>query len=748
MPFNRRTLIIIVALLAIIGVGMYVRSYYIRTDGKYLLAFDPYYHYRMAETIVEQGSRPAWDTIAAYPTGAPVRHPPLFHYYLAYSYLIVRAISDVSLFQWTIYANIIPTILAIIFAYLAGKTLTNEVGGLFTALFMVVNGSIASRTIIGYTDTDIWIVMFSFAVTYFLFKTIKSEKTRKDLVYPFLLGFSLFLFSLTWVGHWHLIILVGGTFCLWFLMDAFRKRVDMKMALAAAVAIFSFIIPFAVYEKDYGTAVILGVLAVAWVLFSRIRTSHVRRIVTPAVGLVAALVAAVTLQSEGMFDKIILILRTLSGQSSPVSSGLILPDVSVSIIQRFDVTFSNAIQLLGALLLIFPLGLAFLLWKRDRFSLFTLGYLGLYLAGTGALLLMGGRYLMLFAIPLVLAGGIFFGMLPEILKPRVTTKGMWAVGFVCALSVVPCYLGASDASQAQSVMDDNLWEALTWIRDNTPEDAVVLSGWDSGYWIESIAKRRTVMNGSQYDIWWRMVKFGKAVETTDEDTAMKEVYGFDNLSEVQALREFPETDTTAETKEMSGFVEDDAYVLISEWTVLTFYWLSYFGNWDYVTGEGKGRIYNPMWIQGARKLYVGTDYIYGDQNSVFSVVKEGENYHSYIIDQSRGYVPTMGTLFVRDGVMYFYERENGELGVIFVPPKSIQYFEVVKTWEDMPNQVFLIKKEDLECMLTRMFFFNGEGLHYFELVKDCGTAKVFKVHKVPQDFGQGVTTVEDTYTPV
>jgi asparagine N-glycosylation enzyme membrane subunit Stt3 len=748
MPFNRRTLIIIVALLAIIGVGMYVRSYYTRTDGKYLLAFDPYYHYRMAETIVEQGSRPAWDTIAAYPTGAPVRHPPLFHYYLAYSYLIVRAISDVSLFQWTIYANIIPTILAIIFAYLAGKTLTNEVGGLFTALFMVVNGSIASRTIIGYTDTDIWIVMFSFAVTYFLFKTIKSEKTRKDLVYPFLLGFSLFLFSLTWVGHWHLIILVGGTFCLWFLMDAFRKRADMKMALAAAVAIFSFIIPFAVYEKDYGTAVILGVLAVAWVLFSRIRTSHVRRIVTPAVGLVAALVAAVTLQSEGMFDKIILILRTLSGQSSPVSSGLILPDVSVSIIQRFDVTFSNAIQLLGALLLIFPLGLAFLLWKRDRFSLFTLGYLGLYLAGTGALLLMGGRYLMLFAIPLVLAGGIFFGMLPEILKPRVTTKGMWAVGFVCALSVVPCYLGASDASQAQSVMDDNLWEALTWIRDNTPEDAVVLSGWDSGYWIESIAKRRTVMNGSQYDIWWRMVKFGKAVETTDEDTAMKEVYGFDNLSEVQALREFPETDTTAETKEMSGFVEDDAYVLISEWTVLTFYWLSYFGNWDYVTGEGKGRIYNPMWIQGARKLYVGTDYIYGDQNSVFSVVKEGENYHSYIIDQSRGYVPTMGTLFVRDGVMYFYERENGELGVIFVPPKSIQYFEVVKTWEDMPNQVFLIKKEDLECMLTRMFFFNGEGLHYFELVKDCGTAKVFKVHKVPQDFGQGVTTVEDTYTPV
>ncbi|MBU7015681.1 MAG: hypothetical protein HXS43_12720, partial [Theionarchaea archaeon] len=725
MPLNRRTLIIIIALLAVIGLGLYVRSYYIREEGDYLLAFDPYYHYRMADTILEEGSRPQWDAMAAYPTGAPVRHPPLFHYYLAFSYLVVRSVSDVSLFQWTVYANVIPVILAIVFAYLAGRTLTNEVGGLFTALFMAVNGSIASRTVIGYTDTDIWIVMFSFAVTYFFFKSIKSEKTRESVIYPFLLGFSLFLFSLTWTGHWHLFILVWGAFCLLFLIDAAKRNFDRNMILAAVVTLFSFIVPFALYKEQYVVVGILGLLAVGWALSSRAGISRVEKIVIPLVGLAEVAVTAITLQSEKVTQRAILVLNTVSGQSQSGTSGIMMPDVSVSIVQRFDVTFSSATQLLSAILLIAPLGIVFLLWKRDRFSLFTLGYLGLYLVGTGALLLMGGRYLMLFAVPLVLAGGIFFGRLPEILGTRVTTRGMWAAGFVCALSVVPCYLGASDACQAQSVMDGNLWEALTWIRDNTPEDAVVISGWDSGYWIESIAERKTVMNGSHYDIWWRLVKLGKVMETTDEEIAVKEIFGFDNASEVRALREFPETKTRPVTREMSGFVEDDAYLLISEWTVLTFYWLSYFGRWNYVTGEGEGRLYSPMWIQGARKLYVGTDYIYGDQSIAFSVIKEGENYHSYIIDQNAGYVPTMGTLFLKDGVMNFLRRENGEFGVIFVPPESIQYFEVLKTWEDMPNQVFLIKQEDLECMLTRMFFFNGEGLHYFELVKDCGTAKVF-----------------------
>ncbi|MBU7045474.1 MAG: hypothetical protein HXS54_03475 [Theionarchaea archaeon] len=361
-------------------------------------------------------------------------------------------------------------------------------------------------------------------------------------------------------------------------------------------------------------------------------------------------------------------------------------------------------------------------------------------------MLQGGRYTLLFAVPLIVATGAFFGFLPEVLEGKVTSKGVCAVILICSLSVIPCYTEGAKVSRATSAMSDDMWEALTWIDESTPQDAVVICGWDMGYYVEAIARRRSVMNGSHYDIRWRVVKYGKAVETTDEELAVKEIYGFSDRSEVEGIRNFPENSDDIILQEMSGFAEDNAYVLVSEWTMLTFYWLSYFGNWDYTTGKGEGRVYNLMWAQDARKLLSATEYIYGDASVSFSVTKENENFHTFILDES-GYVPLMGTLFFKGGDMYFFQKEGGELGVMYVPPWNIPYLGVESRWPDVPSQVFLIKEADLECMLTRLYFFNGEGLHYFELVKDCGTAKVFKVHKVSQEFDQGVITQEDTYTP-
>jgi dolichyl-diphosphooligosaccharide--protein glycosyltransferase len=39
-------------------------------------------------------------------------------------------------------------------------------------------------------------------------------------------------------------------------------------------------------------------------------------------------------------------------------------------------------------------------------------------------------------------------------------------------------------------------QALSWLRDNTPEDAIVVSWWDQGYWIEAMANRTTLADGS------------------------------------------------------------------------------------------------------------------------------------------------------------------------------------------------------------------------------------------------------------
>ena len=745
---NHRTLIIILTLLAIIAVGIYIRSNYVRPDGKYLLAFDPYYHYRMAETIVEEGSRPEWDVLAAHPTGSPVRHPPLFHYYLAYTYKVVDIFSDMTLFQWCIYANIIPIILAIVAAFYAGKVITNEIGGLFTALFAAVNGAFSSRTLIGYTDTDIWIVLFSFAVIYFLFRALKSEEKH---VWSFLCGFSLFLFALTWRGNSYLLLLVFSAFVLFLLVDAVRKQVDKDLLSVFALSFLSFMLPWTVYSGYYITGLALFVLGILWFFGGKIsvqiKNPELKRLVIPVICIVIVVITAKVFYDEGVFTYATQNAAKLLGITSPSAKAAYLPDISVSIVQRFPLNLSAVSKLFSLLLLVAPVGLIFLLWKQDRFSLQIFVFLALCFLETGVIMLMGGRYTMLFAIPLILAAGAFFGILPEILQGKITSKGIFAAGAVCALVVIPCYMGGADVSTASSTMNDDLWELLTWAEETIPEDAVIISGWDMGYWIESVAKRKSVMDGNHYDIWWRVIKYGKLVETQDEKVAMKEIYGFLNESEVEALREFPEENEVFLTKEMQGFAEDNAYILVSEWSILTFYWLSYFGNWNYTTGEGEGRIYNPMWSQDARKLVSATEYIYGDQNIGVVVVKEDSQFHSFFLGEE-GYIPTLGTLFIKDGQTYFLKREEGGGGIIYVPPETLPYFDTGQQWPDMPSEVFLITDEDLECMMTRLYFFNGEGLHYFELVKDCRTAKLYKVHKVPQEFDQGVITEEDTYVPI
>ncbi len=745
---TRRHLIIFIVLIAIMGVGMYLRSQYVRADGKYLLAFDPYYHYRMAETILEQGSRPEWDTLAAYPTGAPVRDFPLFHYYLAYSYKVINTFSDMSLFQWCIYANVIPLVLTIVAAFYAGKVMTNEVGGLFCALFVAVSGAISSRTVIGYTDTDIWIVLFSLVASCFLFAVLKYER---KCVWSLLLGLSLFLFSLTWRGHWYVSLVIFSAFVLYLLVDAVRKEFDRNLLTAFAVSFLSFMVLWTVYNGVTTTGailILLGILLGIGERFSvQLRNPQLKRWGIPLLCAVIIGITVKVMYAEGVFSFALERGGQLLGIVSPEAKAVYQPDISISIVQRFGVSLATMSHLFSLLLLVAPCGIIFLLWKRDKVSLRISVYLMLYLLETGVLMLMGGRYTMLFSIPLILAGGAFFGILPDILKRRVTSKGVYAVVAVCALSVIPCYVGASQISAPSSAMTDDMWELLTWADETLPEDAVIISGWDTGYWIESIGRRHTIMNGGHYDVNWRVVKFGKLVETQDEEVAVKEIYGFSDESEVRALREYPDDGTKPVETEMQGFAEDNAYVLVSEWGMLTFYWLSYFGNWNYTTGQGEGRIYAPMWALEAHKLLSATEYLYGDQDITIAMIREDNHFHSFIYGEE-GYIPTIGTLFIKDGQMYFLQREEGTGGVIYVPPRSMPYFETVQTWPDMPSEVFFIAEQDLECMMTRLYFFNGEGLHYFELVKDCGTAKLYKVHKVPQEFDQGVITEADTYIPV
>ena len=60
----------------------------------------------------------------------------------------------------------------------------------------------------------------------------------------------------------------------------------------------------------------------------------------------------------------------------------------------------------------------------------------------------------------------------------------------------PLIFNTPQGSKLVVPFNDAWKEALRWIRENTPEDAVIVSWWDYGYWITTNTGRRTVADGA------------------------------------------------------------------------------------------------------------------------------------------------------------------------------------------------------------------------------------------------------------
>jgi dolichyl-diphosphooligosaccharide--protein glycosyltransferase len=72
-------------------------------------------------------------------------------------------------------------------------------------------------------------------------------------------------------------------------------------------------------------------------------------------------------------------------------------------------------------------------------------------------------------------------------------------------------------SGSQFDISTNDWsDAMQWLRENTPEDAVIASWWDYGYWISTLAERKTLADNSTL-LDWQIRKIAATYMSTPED---------------------------------------------------------------------------------------------------------------------------------------------------------------------------------------------------------------------------------------
>ncbi|MBI2139584.1 hypothetical protein HYU14_01560 [Candidatus Woesearchaeota archaeon] len=140
--------------------------------------------------------------------------------------------------------------------------------------------------------------------------------------------------------------------------------------------------------------------------------------------------------------------------------------------------------------------------------------------------LKGVRFILLMVPPLAIGAGITFGYMSSVLsrlaaKPLKIKKAVISAILFLVFSyylVGPVGAGISVAKNYLPSVNDQWWDVLTKIKDNSQPNAIINSWWDFGHWFKYIADRGVTLDGSSQNappLHW----LGKTLLTPDENEA-------------------------------------------------------------------------------------------------------------------------------------------------------------------------------------------------------------------------------------
>ena len=83
---------------------------------------------------------------------------------------------------------------------------------------------------------------------------------------------------------------------------------------------------------------------------------------------------------------------------------------------------------------------------------------------------------------------------------------------------------ASAKSFAPGIYQWQWQNAMSWVRQNTPTDAVFAHWWDYGYWLQSLGERATILDGGNAIIYWNHLLGRHVLTGADENKALEFLY--------------------------------------------------------------------------------------------------------------------------------------------------------------------------------------------------------------------------------
>ncbi|MCP8308179.1 MAG: hypothetical protein H3Z52_00750 [archaeon] len=508
--------------------------------GFYLNEFDPYYDYYAANFIVDNAEKHGlgvilsddpninyfkWnDNMTWYPEGRSVASTSQagLHFAGAMLYLLFKDFFgiNISLYDFLILFPVFFGALTVFAIFLLTRKISGTGAGLLASLIVAFSTPLITRGNLGWFKSEPFALFLTVLSAYFFLSIFSPRVTKVGLAWRAILsGLLLGYANASWGGVQYF----NGIMGLVLLISPFLD-VDLKRVIySGSMFITSDLIVSSAFPRP-GPSIIStsGIILFAGLAFAMLGF-YVKSVTEPKNHRKALIASLVALALLGLFIMSSGLIPGLSGRYlTAIFPFQRTADPLVESVAEHQTSSSvNFFTSFWILIFLGAFGAFIMLKKRTIFSAYALilGITSLYVASSFSRLMVYSS--IAFAI---LAGVGFSELSSSLLKPtapliarkkvrayavRSEVKVISAVFIIAILASanyywIPQYdmpvtiaisgLQYDPGPQYTPVTD---WlEALTWIRENTPRDAVIIAWWDWGYWITVMGNRTSLADNA------------------------------------------------------------------------------------------------------------------------------------------------------------------------------------------------------------------------------------------------------------
>jgi len=499
-------------------------SFVLRTQpaewGYELNEFDPFFNYRATQFMVENGL-PAYlewyDDLSWHPYGRDVSATSQVMLHTTGAMLYQTFGLGSALYDFTVWFPVVVSSLTAIIIFALVRTIGGTTAGLLASLFFAVSPIIIMRGSIGWYKSEPLGLFFGLLAVYLVISAIKSDRGKISLAK--IVGGGIFLaFGLaSWGGIQFFIFPIG----FFFLALPFLRKDDKYIIWISAIFTLVFFLVTALFEKtgvSYISSLngffLIGCTAflIGCVIIRRILDKNQLRNGIALLG--GAIIAGIAISSSGIIS--LPAFRYLNA-ANPffITTDMLIDSVSEHATTTIDISF-----FFFSILMVFAgIGAWLLFQKRVNRSLkikgemaafaLIIGLVGVYFSSAFVRLEVFG------SISVIILSSIGISILiSKILKgehkPTSVVTKISFLAIIVALLVVPMAYpernwSNSNAASPVTILNSgtsfnistNDWpDAMQWLKENTPEDAVIAAWWDYGYWISTLSERKTLSDNA------------------------------------------------------------------------------------------------------------------------------------------------------------------------------------------------------------------------------------------------------------